>query len=258
MTPPRPWPEGAVSTGRSTLEVREVEPGQVALYIDGMESSHLDLNHPERLEFEYMQHIDAAVSSVVGDAAPVRAVHLGGAACALARAWNASRPGSMQLAVEWDAEIARLAREWFDLPRSPHLRIRTADARTALDGFPDNRWDVVVRDVFVRGAVPEHLADDGAWAHMMRVVSPGGVVVANLADSAPLAAARAEAAIALRSGHAVMIADPAVLKGRRFGNLVLAVSREHLDVVDIARRVQRLPLPARVLSGDDLRRFAGS
>lgn len=239
------------------LEVREVEPRQLMFLIDGMESSYLDLDHPEHLEFEYMQHMDAALRAVFPAAAPVRALHLGAGACALARAWDATRPGSAQLAIEWDSEIARVVREWFPLPRSPQLRIRTGDARVALDGFPTHRWDVVVRDAFVRGQVPEHLADDGAWQTMRRVLAPGGLALANVADSAPLTGVRAEVGRALRAfGNAILIADPAVLKGRRYGNLVIAASATPLDDAAVSRSVHGLPMPARILTGEELLAFA--
>nr|NLD39760.1 fused MFS/spermidine synthase [Actinomycetales bacterium] len=226
--------------------------------IDGMESSYIDLDDPAHLEFEYMQHVDAVVAAHLGRETPLRALHLGGGACALARAWDATHPGSAQLAVEWDPEIARLVREWFPLPRSPRLRIRTGDARTALDAFPAGRWDVVVRDVFVAGRVPEHSRDQGSWTALRRVLAPGGVVAVNVADSAPLELARADAALALRTfTSAVAIADPAVFKGRRYGNVIVAGSNAPLDEVAIARRVHGLPMPARVMAGAELRRFAG-
>ncbi|MDO5494087.1 MAG: fused MFS/spermidine synthase [bacterium] len=252
------WPEAPVQTGHALLEVREVAPRQAMFFIDGMESSYIDLDHPEHLEFEYMQHADAIVASHLGDQTPLRALHLGGGACALARAWDATHPGSAQLAVEWDPEIARLVRTWFPLPRSPRLRIRTEDARAALDAFPEGRWDVVVRDVFVHGQVPEHLRTPSAWAAMRRVLTPSGVVVTNIADSAPLTQARQDVASALEHlGSAVVIADPAVLKGRRYGNVIVGASARPLDPVDIARRVHGLPMPARVLSGRDAEAFAG-
>ncbi|HHW82633.1 MAG TPA: fused MFS/spermidine synthase [Actinomycetales bacterium] len=226
-------------------------------YIDGMESSYVDLDHPEHLEFEYMQHADVVVSAHLGEDTPLRALHLGGGACALARAWDATHPGSAQLAVEWDPEIARLVRTWFPLPRSPRLRIRTEDARAALDAFPASRWDVVVRDVFVAGQVPAHLRDETAWAEFRRVLAPGGVVVTNVADSAPLEQARTDVAGALRNfTSAVAIADPAVLKGRRYGNVIVAAAAEPLDAVAIARRVHGLPMPARVMHGAELYAFA--
>lgn len=244
------------STGRALVEVREIAPRQVMLLIDGMESSFLDLDHPEHLEFEYMQHVDVAVSAQFGDSRPIRALHLGAGACTLARAWDATRPGSAQLAVEWDAELARLVREWFPLPRAPRLRIRTGDARSALEGFPPGRWDVVVRDAFVKGQVPAHLSDDAAWRAMRRTIGAGGLIAANVADRAPLDQVRREAAAALRHvGPAALIAEPGVLKGRRYGNVMIVASPAGLDPDEIARRTRRLPMVASVLAGTELTAF---
>lgn len=252
------WPTQPVHTGEAELELRAVGPRQVVLLIDGMESSFHDLDDPSHLEFEYMQHIDAVVDATRDEGTAVRALHLGGAGCSLATAWDTRRPGSAQLAVEWDGELARLAREWFPLPRSPRLRIRHGDARAALDSFPAGRWDVIVRDVFVRSVVPEHLRDEGAARSALRTLAEDGVYVVNLADAPPLNSAREEVRI-LREAfdHLVMVVDPAIMRGRRFGNVVIGASRAPIDDVALARRVRGLPLPARVVAGADLLRFGG-
>jgi len=253
------WPADPVRTGEAEVALRVVGPRQVILLIDGMESSFHDLDDPAHLEFEYMQHIDALVGATRGDGTPIRALHLGGAGCSLATAWDALRPGSMQLAVEWDGELARLAREWFPLPRSPRLRIRNGDARAALDSFPQGRWDVIVRDVFVRAQVPAHLCDQGAARSALHALREDGIYAVNLADSPPLVEARAEARVlASVFEHVVMVVDPAIIRGRRYGNVVLGASRRPIDDVDLARRVRTLPLPARVVAGSALARFAGS
>lgn len=252
------WPTGPIQTGEAEIELRLVDDRRVVLLIDGMESSFHDLDDPAHLDFEYMQHVDAIVAVALGDASPVRALHLGGAGCSLATAWNATRPGSTQLAVEWDGELARLAREWFPLPRSPLLRIRHGDARAALDSFPPGRWDVIVRDVFVHSVVPEHLRDLGAAQAAYRALQDEGVYVVNLADTPPLRAARAEVRILQRVfAHLVMVVDPAIVRGRRYGNVVIGASRRPLDAGVLASRVRALPLPARVIAGEDLTRFAG-
>ncbi|MGM0384831.1 MAG: spermidine synthase [Actinomycetota bacterium] len=252
------WPTGPVRTGEAELELRMVGPRQVVLLIDGMESSFHDLDDPSHLEFEYMQHVDAVVDVAWGEGNPLRALHLGGAGCSLATAWDARRPGSAQLAVEWDGELARLARDWFPLPRSPRLRIRHGDARAALDSFPAGRWDVIVRDVFLRSVVPEHLRDAGAARSALRALGENGTYVVNLADTPPLHSAREEVRI-LRAAfeHLVMVVDPAIMRGRRFGNVVIGASRAPIDDVALARRVRGLPLPARVVSGEELLRFGG-
>ncbi|NCD15809.1 MAG: spermidine synthase [Actinobacteria bacterium] len=252
------WPAGPVHTGEAEVSLRAVGPRQVVLVIDGMESSFHDLDDPSHLEFEYMQHADAILAVTHGTGTPVRALHLGGAGCSLATAWDATRPGSAQLAIEWDAELARLVREWFPLPRSPRLRIRHGDARAALDSFPPGRWDVVVRDAFVHSLVPDHLRDAGAASAARRTLAESGVYVVNLADTPPLRSAREEVRT-LRAvfAHVVMVVDPAIMRGRRYGNVVVAASDSPIDDVALARRVRALPLPARVVAGEDLSRFGG-
>ena len=53
-----------------------------------------------------------------------------------------------------------------------------------------------------------------------------------------------------------LIAEAGVLRGRRFGNLVLAASAEPLPVDALTRLAAGDPMPARVLHGEDLTRFA--
>ena len=79
----------------------------------------------------------------------------------------------------------------------------------------------------------------------------------NVADGPPLAHARARAAtLRAEFGQVCLLADPGVLRGRRFGNLVLAASRRELPVAGLARRAAADPFPARVVHGAGLTRFA--
>mgnify|MGYP001665332431 FL=1 len=130
---------------------------RATLLLDGVESSAVDASDPSYLEFEYMQHMSCALGAALPPPGPVRALHLGGAACALACAWEAARPGSRQVCVEVDALLAQRVREHFPIPRSPRVRIRVGDGRAVVDAARPGAWDVVVRDAFVGGAVPEHL-----------------------------------------------------------------------------------------------------
>lgn len=241
------WPTGEVRTTDAVVSLRVVGPRQAILLIDGMESSFHDLDDPAHLDFEYMQHMAAVLDSFWGETTSVRALHLGGAGCSLATAWNAMRPGSSQTAIERDGELTRLAREWFDLPRAPRLKIRHADARQAVEGFPENRWDVVVRDVFVQSQVPEHLADDATARAVRRTLVDGGLYLVNLTDAPPLPATRRELRILNAVfPHVRTVIDPAIRRGRRFGNVVLAASDAEFDDVDLAKRLRRLPVPAAV------------
>lgn len=262
--PPRrgaePLPTEPVPTALGTASLRR-EPGaphQVTLLLDGTESSFLDLDDPTHLEFEYMQQM-VVVLDATRPAGPVRALHLGAAGCALPRALEARRPGSTQLAVELDEVLAHLVREWFDLPRAPRLRIRTGDARAVTAALRDGGWEVVVRDVFAAGRVPAHVRTLEAARQVHRVLTPGGLYLVNLTDHPPLPQAKAEVA-ALQEVFAdvALVADPAILRGRRYGNVVLAASDAPLPVDAIARELRRLPLPVRLVHGEELTALRGT
>jgi len=55
--------------------------------------------------------------------------------------------------------------------------------------------------------------------------------------------------------HACVIAEAAVLGGRRFGNLVVAAADRELPVAGLTRRAAGDPVPARLMAGAALDRF---
>lgn len=255
-------PDGPVRTSTGFVELLR-DPGRpsaVTVFINDAESSYVDLADPRHLEFEYMQQMTAVLDEVgPPPATPVRAVHLGGAGCALARALDATRPGSSQLVVEIDAELARLSRTWFDLPRSPRLRIRVADAREALATLRPGAWDVIVRDVFAGIQVPGHVRTVEAAREARAALTADGLYLVNLTDRPPLTVARREVATLLDVfAHVAVIADPAILRGRRYGNVVLVGSAVPVGTSGLARSLRGLPLPVSLLTGDAVREFAGT
>jgi spermidine synthase len=248
-----------IDTGTVELLTSPDDPTGVTVTVNGAESSFVDLADPARLEFEYMQQMALVVDHVLGTGTALRALHLGGAACSLARALDAARPGSRQTAVEIDATLARLVREWFDLPRSPRLRIRVGDAREAVAAVRPASQDVVVRDVFACRSIPGHLRTVEFTGLVGAALRATGVYLVNCADVPPLPQARREAAtLAANFPHVAVVADPGVLKGRRYGNLVLVAAPNPLPERSLARDLLRLALPVALLAGEDVRRFSGS
>jgi hypothetical protein len=257
------WPTGPVPivTGTVELVTDPDDADAVTVLVNGVPSSYLDLADPTRLVFEYMQQFAAVIDRFGRPGEPLGVVHLGAAGCALARWVHATRPGSQQIAVELDSTLPELVRGWFDLPRSPALRIRSGDAREQLASMPTASADVVVRDVFAGDATPPHVRTLEFTREVARVLRPGGLYLANCADRPPLTTTRAEvAALADVFADVAVIAEPSLLRGRGYGNVVLAGSDDSalLGSATLDRAIRSLPAPARLLHGADLGAFRGA
>jgi len=261
----QPLPTGPVAIDSGTVELvpDRGDPRSITVLVNGVPSSPVHLDDPARLDFEYLQQMAALVDALAPGAAggPLDAVHLGAGGCALPRWLEATRPGSRQIAVDIDAALLTLVRGWFDLPRAPRLRLRAGDARDVLAALPTASADVVVRDVFAGDRTPEALTTTGFTGHVARVLRPGGLYLANCADRPPLSLARAEVATARAVlGDVALVVEPGMLRGRRYGNLVLVGSTAAdggLDGAALARTLRSLPVPVRLLHGTDLDAFVG-
>ena len=240
----------ATSFASARLEARDQG---ILLYLDETESSFIDLADPAYLDFEYHQHMDAAVKVLLGEDLPLNAAHLGGAACALARAWDATHPGSAQLAVEIDAKLAAYVRQWFDLPRSPRLRIRIDDAVVAAPSLKAEFWDVVVRDIFSGGTVPDSVCTPEFMHSCMNALKSEGLFLINAA-SAPTSQVQAQFAALAQISDFLVISDAAVARGKHRGNLVLVARKTGFSAEDfdhLSRAVRKLPLPAQLYRHSD-------
>jgi hypothetical protein len=152
-------------------------------------------------------------------------------------------------------EFVRRALPWD--PKAK-LKVRVGDAREALAGMRAGGYDVIVVDVFAGARTPAHLASVEFMREVARVLAPAGWLIANVADGPPLTYARAQVAtIRAALPQACVVADAAVLKGRRFGNLVVLAGRTEPPIAELTRRAAGDWFPGRV--EPDLERFsAGS
>lgn len=236
-------------------------PRAWTLLVGSTPQSHVDLDDPQYLDFEYMRRIAHLLDLAAPEGAPLRVLHLGGGALSLARYVAATRPGSVQLAVDDDADVVELVFERLPV-REPgrrvagRIRTRIGDGRAVLAGLPDASFAVVIADLFAGGRTPAHVTSVEFTRDARRALTPGGLFAANVGDGPPLAHARARVATARAVFRdACLIADAAVLRGRRFGNLVLAASDADLPVADLVRRAAGDPFPGRVVHGEELDRF---
>ncbi|TFV53346.1 fused MFS/spermidine synthase [Blastococcus sp. TF02A-35] len=253
--PPGPTP---VDGGTAELLGDADRDGAWVLMLNGTPQSHVDLDDPAHLEFEYVRRMGHVLDLAAEPGAALDVVHLGGGALTLPRYVAVTRPGSRQRVVEIDQPLTDLVREHLPLPRNARVRVRAADAREALRSMHPGSADVVITDVFAGARTPAHLTSAEFAAEVARVLRPGGVYAANVADGPPLRFARAQVAT-LRTAfrHVCLLAEPGTLRGRRFGNLVAVASDVELPLAALTRACARDPMPSRVVDGEDLDRFVG-
>ena len=263
-------PEPIVLSSGLSAEFEEDRwvPGSVQLLVDGTPQSHVNLDDPSELFFEYIRRIGHVIDLFRPERAPISALHLGGGAFTLPRYVEATRPGSRQQVVEIEGALVDLVREAAPLPKRASIRVRRGDARAVLDRLPPGMhgaMDLVVVDIFAGDRTPAHVSSAEFYALIRPLLAPDGIVVVNAADGPGLPFVRGQAAtLSSLFGSVAAIAEPQVLKGRRFGNVVLlatgatsgAPTGASLDGLDwLPRLLASGPHPARLLAGREFSDF---
>ena len=80
------------------------------LIVDGTPQSHVDLDDPTHLHFEYIARMGAVIDQLRMPGQPITAVHLGAGAMTLPRYIEATRPGSRQQVIELESALVALVR----------------------------------------------------------------------------------------------------------------------------------------------------
>ncbi len=254
---PSPAVETTLPSGmRAVIEPDRWADGSYTLIVDGTPQSHVDLDDPSRLFFEYVQRIGHVIDEWGDPGEPMTALHLGAGALTLPRYIEATRPGSRQQVIELDEQLIAFVREHLPLPKRASIRVRYGDARDTLDRLPaalHGAVDLVVVDVFSGARIPAHVTSLEFYTEVRRFLAPGGIVAVNIADGPGLAFARGQAAtLRMAFDDVAALAETGILKGRRFGNVVLIASTGALPLDWMPRLMARGPHPATVTSGRDL------
>ena len=241
---------------RAVIEADRWVPGSFTLVVDGTPQSHVNLDDPTHLFFEYVQRIGHVVDQLGMPGERITAVHLGAGAFTLPRYIEATRPGSRQQVIELESDLVDLVRGELPLPRQASIRVRHGDAREVVEKLPPGlrgTVDLVIVDVFAGARTPAHVTSLEFYREVVTLLAPTGVVAVNVADGPGLAFARGQAAT-LRSavGEVAALAETQILKGRRFGNVVLVASREELPLEWMPRLLAGGPHPSKVVSGREL------
>lgn len=236
--------------------------GAIELVVDGTPQSHVNLRDPSELFYEYVRRIGHVIDLFREPGEAISALHLGAGAFSLPRYVEATRPGSRQQVIELESALVELVREAAPLPKRASIRVRHGDARAVLGKLPDGMkgaMDLVVVDIFAGSQTPAHVSSVEFYELVRPLLSPDGLVVVNAADGAGLPFVRGQLAT-LKSlfSEVIAIAEPQVLKGRRFGNVVIVASNGNAandrgsELDWLPRLLAGGPHPARLLAGREL------
>src|SRR5258707_4374510 len=179
---------GCLSSSRFELAADPDRPAAWTLLTDGFPQSHVDLDDPRHLEFEYVRRLGHLLDLAAPPGAPLRVLHLGAGALTLARYVAVTRPGSRQLAVDSDAALVEFVRRRLPLgqpARTSRIRVRVADGRSALGELRSGSFDMVVADLFAAGRTPPHLTSAEFTAAAARPLPPDGLFAAHIAHGPP-------------------------------------------------------------------------
>ncbi|MEO8094436.1 MAG: fused MFS/spermidine synthase [Pseudolysinimonas sp.] len=232
-------------------------PGAFELVVDGTPQSHVNIDNPTDLFFEYIVRMGHVIDQLGIPGQPITALHLGAGAFTIPRYIEATRPGSRQQVLELERGLVDLVRAELPLPRGASIRVRYGDARETLGKLPPGlrvAADLVVVDIFGGARIPAHVTSQEFYSLATDYLADDGVMLVNVADGAGSAFARGQVAtVTSVLTDVAVLAEPQVLRGRRYGNFVIVGSRSPLPLDWMPRLMAGGPHPAAVVHGRELR-----
>lgn len=223
-------------------------PGAFNVLVGGRPQSHVDLDDPLRLPFDYVRRMADVVDVAAPSRKPLRVVHVGGAGLSLPRYIAATRPTSAQIVLEPDTELTELVRAELPLPRRSGIKVRGVDGREGVATLRDRSAELLLLDAYDDGLVPRDLLTLDFSADVQRLLEPSGLFVLNLVDRAPFThTRRVVAGLVEVFADLALSAEQPTLRGRRDGNLVVVATGGRVPLGAMRRRAATSAAPYRVL-----------
>lgn len=234
-------------------------PGGYVLSVDGVAQSQVTPGRPELLTFEYIRRIGHLIDLFRPPGQPVSALHLGAGALSIPRYLAHTRPGSRSQVIEWEADLIDYVRTHLPWDSRWSIRLRCGDARDVVSRLPaglQGALDVIVVDLFSGNHTPSHLTTREFFALLTPLLAPEGVVVVNMVDGRGSGFVKAEVATLLELfGFVGAFGEAGVIRGRRFGNILLVTQASESEPPWWPELVRQGPHPTGSLAGAKLRRF---
>ena len=247
-----------IDSGHAELVADPGFPNGWTLIVNDVAQSYVDLAAPTRLPMMYARLLAAAGDVVATPRTPVKALHLGGGGLTIPRYLAATRPGSRQTVVEIDRGLVEFVS--YGLPLSTaDITIVVGDAAEEIDVQPAQHFDLIYSDIYRGGDMPAAVAGIEFVTRAHACLAEHGLFVVNVLDATGLLGTRRHTATLQRVfDHVVIVATPAMLRGRRDGNVIVIASPKPISVDALLSAAQRRQAPARVISGDALASFVGA
>ena len=146
--------------------------------------SRLDRGHPKSLDLDYTRTM---MAGFMLQPRPKRLLMIGFGGGQISNYLFERIPDLEIDGVDIDPEVIRLARKYFDVPKSPRYRTHAADGRLFVEKAKrEPGWDMILLDAFRGVFVPLHLKTREYYQALYEHLTPQGVVVANLHNGTPM------------------------------------------------------------------------
>lgn len=143
------------------------------------DESVVDIAEPLRLVMYYSRLMYAGLL-FTPEPKRVLVVGLGGGT--LSRVTAHYFPEAQVDSIELDPEVAKLAKKYFLFRETQHVRLFVRDGRVHVKSLTrgNTKYDIIMLDAFRGGYIPYHLTTKEFLEECRSILSPNGVVVANL------------------------------------------------------------------------------
>ncbi len=141
---------------------------------------------PKRAHYEPLEYVRMALLGFAFTKKPRRVLMVGlggGSFLRHARRWA---PQAFFEAVEINPVVVQACRRWFGFGRAGQVAVHVTDGRRFVgrQRGTKTRYDLVFLDAYDAVDYPRHLGTQEFFAEVRRILTPGGVVVANLSPNA--------------------------------------------------------------------------
>lgn len=205
-----------------------------------------DLDHPERLVFDYTQMMLGALYLTP---APRHVLVIGLGGGTLPQTLERLLPQASIDVVEIDPAVLKVAQQYFGFHPDAHVHVTIEDGRAYVRRLDrtDTRYDLIMLDAYDSQYIPEHMLTREFLQEVRALLAPGGIVAANTFSSSRLYQNESVTYRAvfgpfynLKSGNRVILAANGALPGmptvrqnsRRFQQAFRSLGFSAQEVVD--------------------------